>query len=166
MIDQMLAMSGAELRQTLAEGHRIDPAALDASRYRGVSLGLPAWVDRALWKTFEKDFRRDPDTGVLRGWNVRLEQTGLDGEVSPRLRNGAPWIFGHYEVLDRGDHLELDYGRGDNPRLDPSRLARDPLVAVHPGSVEWLFGATDVCLGRWRVRTPSYFLLQRLEATG
>jgi hypothetical protein len=158
--DTFLALDGEGLRAALAEGHPIDASALDGTRYRGVSLGLPGFMDRLLWKTFEKTFHRDAD-GTLRGWNVRVEQTGLEGELRPRIRRGKPWTFGHYVVEDEGDHLLLDYGQGANPRLDPTRLARDPLVAVHEGDPTWLLGATDVALPGRRVRTPSYFVLVR-----
>ncbi len=88
----------------------------------------------------------------------------------PRLKDGKPWIFGHYEVVAlRPDECPiavregvlLDYGRGDNPRLDPTRVVRDPLVALTPGSADTLLGYTYVrVLGR-SVGTPSYFLLER-----
>ena len=44
---------------------------------RGISLGLPAWVERLSWKKFAKAFHRDPRTQRLRGWNVRIEQGAL-----------------------------------------------------------------------------------------
>lgn len=159
-IESFLELDQRGLRSAHDAGHPIDPAALDDSRYRGVSLGLPHVVDRLLWKTFEKTFHRDA-SGALRGWNVRVEQTGLRGPLEPRIRNGQPWTFGHYVVEDRGDHLELDYHQGANPRLDPTRLARDPLVAVNEGDADWLLGAIDVVLPGARMRTPSYFLLVR-----
>ena len=55
----------------------------------------------------------------------------------------------------------IDYGLGDNPRLDPIRRGRDPLVALEKGSVERLLGWTYLDLGVGRVGTPSYFLLER-----
>jgi hypothetical protein len=159
-VDTYLALDGRGLREALAAGFPVAPVAVEGSRYRGLSLGLPAVLDRLLWKTFEKTFHRDA-SGTLRGWNVRVEQTGWEGELRPRVRRGQPWTFGHYVVHDRGDHLELDYGQGANPRLDPTRLARDPLVAVVEGDATWLLGATDVALPGTRLRTPSYFLLRR-----
>ena len=61
------------LRDLLANGHPIDPAALDDSVYRGTSLGLPELVVRLTWRHFEKVFHRDPATGELRGWNIRVK---------------------------------------------------------------------------------------------
>ena len=39
-------------------------AALDGQQYQGVDLSLPPWINRILWKTFRKTFRRDPATGA------------------------------------------------------------------------------------------------------
>jgi len=156
----LLAMSRADLRARLANGHPIDPARLDGTTYRGISLGLPAWVERVTWKKFAKAFRRDPDTGDLRGWNVRIEQDGLDRPWRPRTRNGTPWTFGHFTVVRERDRLVLDYGAGSDRLTDPLRLLRDPLVALHAGSVSLLLGRSDLALGPARVPTPSYFLLE------
>ncbi len=164
MIDRFVGMSRAELSEALEQGHPIEPAALAGARYRGVSLGLPAWVDRLAWKTFEKDFVPHTEgSAALRGWNVRLEQTGLDGPVVPRQHRGEPVRFGHFDVRGRADGtLDLDYSTRRNGRLDPIRRLRDPLVALEAGAVTWLLGASDVAVRGRRLRTPSYFVLQRL----
>lgn len=168
--DSLLPLGPADLRALLRSGHAVDPTALEGAAYRGVSLGLPRWVERLSWKTFQKTFYRDPVTGALRGWNVRVEQRGLDAPSVPLLRRGVPFTFGHYEVTAVGDHrpppgfdrgLMIDYGRGANPRLDPTRRVRDPLVALHPGSVEWLLGMSYVDLFGLAVQTPSFFVLRR-----
>ncbi len=160
-------MSRVELGGVLAAGHAIDPTALDDTAYRGVSLGLPAWVERLSWKTFQKVFHRD--AGRLRGWNVRLEQTGLDGESTPMVRRGKPFTFGHFEVvaLDGyrtartvGGGLMIDYGRGGNRRFDPIGRLRDPIVAVNSGSAELLLGWSYLDLGAFRLGTPSFFSLE------
>lgn len=162
----LLAMKPKELGAALRAGHPIDPSALDDTVYRGISLGLPAWVDKLAWKTFVKTFCRDGD--VLRGWNVRLEQTGLDGElVYQRTRDGAPKSFGHFRVIDAGEAphgahrgLLIDYGQGGNALFDPIRFLRDPVVALEPGSVDRLLGWSWLDLGV-ALSTPSYFLLER-----
>ena len=157
-IQRFLAMTGPELARALRQGHPIEPTALDDSRYRGISLGLPRLIEALTWKTFEKTFHRDPSSGRLRGWNVRLEQTGWHEEPTPKRRRGQPFTFGHYLVRE-GHPLILDYGSRRNFRLDPTRLVRDPLVAVDEGSVDWLLGRSDLAGG---LKTPSYFLLERL----
>lgn len=168
--DSLLALRTGDLAALLRAGHPIDPASLEGGAYRGVSLGLPAWIERLSWKTFQKTFYRDPSTGALRGWNVRVEQRGLHAPTVPLLRRGVPWTFGHYEVRPAGGYrpprgfdrgLIIDYGRGANPRLDPTRRMRDPLVALREGSVEWLLGMSYVDLFGLALSTPSYFVLRR-----
>jgi len=159
LLDGLLSASGAELRERLEGGHRVTADALAGQAFRGVSLGLPAFVERLTWKTFCKTVHRDPATGALRGWNVRVEQTGVYGPVVYQRKREAPVTFGHFAVLDGPDGLVLDYGRGGNG-LDPTALVRDPVVALVEGSIELLLGRSDVALGGLRLRTPSYFVLQ------
>lgn len=164
--------SRRELREALAAGHPIDPASLDDVEYRGVSLGLPAWVDRLAWKTFSKVFHRDPDTGTLRGWNVRMQQTGLDGAFEPIERDGEPWTFGHFAVVSCSGHrtprgadrgLLIHYGQGGNGRFDPMSRVRDPIVAVNAGSADLLLGWSYVDLGFATLGTPAWFTLERVR---
>lgn len=159
----------------LREGHPIDPAALDDSEYRGVSLGLPAWIEALSWKTFMKTFHRDRRTGALRGWNVRLEQTGLDGPVVPKRRGEAPRTLWHYAVVPATGRcgrwgcengLLLDYGLGGNAAWDTVRFVRDPLVALRPGDTQLLLGWSFIELGSLRFGTPSFFALERLGPLG
>ena len=166
---EIARLTNRELRTLLREGHPIDPAALDDSAYRGVSLGLPRILEQLTWKTFRKVFHRDAARGVLRGWNVRVEQRGVDAPSQARMRRGAEWTFGHYVVRDSlpdrapqglAHALLLDYGAGRNARFDPISRVRDPLVAVNRGSVELLLGYTYLDLGLL-LQTPSFFTLER-----
>ncbi len=170
--DEFLAMSRADLKRQLTTGHAVDPDQIADWEYRGISLGMPGFIDRLAWKTFLKTFHRDPASGVVRGWNIRLEQRGIDGPIEPMTKAGEPISFGHYvvEALDRytlpyrvPEGLLLDYGRGGNPGLDPTRLVRDPVVALEEGSVERLLGWSYVDLGGFCLGTPSFFLLERLR---
>src|SRR5262249_6372398 len=88
----------------------------------------------------------------------------------PITRRGRPVTTWHYEVIapggvptppgfDRG--LLIDYDLGANPRLEPVRLGKDPLVALSPGSADELLGVTYLLLGRRCVETPTYFTLER-----
>jgi hypothetical protein len=167
-LDPVLSMRRRELAEALGAGHPIDPRALDDAQYRGVSLGLPGWLERLTWKKFRKTFHRDPESGALRGWNVRLVQNGLDAPDEPMTRGDRAMTFGHYEVVDPGGAvpngvrgLLIDYGRGGNGALDPAGRMRDPLVALEPGSVDRLLGWSYLDLGFATIGTPSYFLLVR-----
>lgn len=163
MIEALLPLSRRQLRETFDAGRAVDPQALAGWAYLGISMGLPRWVERLSWKTFVKTFHQDPQSGDLRGWNLRLQQAGLDGPHLPLLRRGAPWTFGHYRVVQEEPGLLVDYGRGANPALDPTRLLRDPLVALDDGACDVLLGRSLVQVGPWRLPTPSWFLLRRLR---
>lgn len=161
-LDDLLTLSNRQLADLLAAGRPVDADALIDMEYRGTSLGLPAFVDRLLWKTFVKTFHRDPQTGAVRGWNVRMEQTGLDGPLVPMKRRGVPLTFGHYAVQPAvdGPGLSLDYGAGGNPWYDVMRVVKDPLVSLD-GSPDLLLGGSVVHLGPARWLTPAFFALQR-----
>ncbi len=154
----LLGASRRELRALLEGGHPIDPAELADTVYRGISLGLPAWVERLSWKKFAKVFHRDPGTGALRGWNIRIEQDGLDRPWRARIRRGRTWTFGHFAVIRERERVVLDYGAG---RALAMRALRDPLVALEVCSTQMLLGRSDVAVGSARLPTPSYFLLER-----
>ena len=167
-------MGRSELMALLEEGHPIADGILDDTEYRGVSLGLPPLVEKLTWTKFRKAFHRDPVTGLLRGWNVRLVQNGVGAEDIPLRRGGAPHTFGHFEVRDLtgyamphgrgaaakvGPGRMLDYGKGGNG-LDPVRFLRDPLVALEVGDGRRLLGWSYLdILGR-SVATPSFFTLE------
>ncbi len=158
-----------ELAELLRAGHPIDPDAISGFVYRGTSLGIPEWVERLAWKIFAKVFHRDSPDTPLRGWNVRIRQQGLDGPLEPLRRHGRDVTFGHFRVMPCDGYampvpvrgLLLDYGLGGNARFDPSSRLRDPVVALVPGSADLLLGWSYLDLGFARLRTPSYFLLER-----
>jgi hypothetical protein len=169
-VASLLDAPAAGLARAMTTGHPLESGDLAGHAYLGISLGLPAWVDRALWKTFVKAFAPAQDGGS-RGWNVKMAQVGLDGPHAPLLaRDGRPRSFGHFRVgpcpAGRVDglgpeHVLLDYAVSPNPLLDPSRAIRDPLVSLRPGSAEVLLGRTYTSiLGGW-LGTPSYFALVR-----
>src|SRR5262245_86104 len=114
--DDLLSLSVRSLRGLFAEGHPIDPRALEGFEYRGVSLGIPAVVKKITWTTFQKAFHRDRSSGHLRGWNVRIEQRGLDAESVALVKHGTPITFGHFRVVDPKtrtfDRVPGDYDRG------------------------------------------------------
>jgi len=93
------------------------------------------------------------------GFNCPVIQNGLDGEWLGLPSDREPRRFGFYRVRRSAAALELDYGAHPaNPRLDPSRLLRDFVVALgdHDG----------VLLGKAHLALPGrpfagYFVLHR-----
>jgi hypothetical protein len=170
LVQTLREESKSQLRARILAGHPVDPVALEGWAYRGTSLGLPRFVEKLTWKTFQKTFWREPSSGRLLGWNVRLEQDGLDAPSRPKLKRGEPVTTWHYEVVppegvpmprgfDRG--LIIDYGRVPQALLDTMRVTKDPLVAVEPGNPDLLLGVSYLALGRLCLETPTYFLLER-----
>jgi len=171
LVHTLRGESKRQLRDRILGGHPVDPTALEGWAYRGTSLGLPRFVEKLTWKTFQKTFWREPSSGRLLGWNVRLEQDGVDAPSRPKLRHGVPVTTWHYEVVDpegtpmprgfdRG--LVIDYGRGPaNAPLDTIRVTKDPLVAVEPGNTDLLLGVSYLSVGGLCLETPTYFLLER-----
>jgi hypothetical protein len=161
--------SRRELRDHIVNGYPIDPSAIEGWAYRGTSLGLPGFVERLTWKTFQKTFYRDPDSGRLLGWNVRLEQDGIDAPSRPKMKGGVPLTEWNYEVIpprfipmpqgfDRG--LVIDYSLGDNP-FGPMRITKDPLVSLSPDNADELLGVSYLVVSGRCVETPTYFTLVR-----
>jgi hypothetical protein len=170
LLDDLLPMDVAGLHGRMAGGHPIRLEALDDTEYHGVSLGLPAWVEGLAWKTFKKVFRREPATGVLRGWNVAVEQQGPRGPFVDRFARGERVTYGHYEVHPGSGYAlprdyrfgaVIDYARGGNRPWEPFFLTKDPLVALTEDGRDVLLGYGIVSLGPMRFNTPAFFLLTR-----
>ncbi len=169
--DDLVHMSTTDLAAVMDGGHPIAAEELDGYEYRGIGYGLPKFVeDHVLWKTFKKAFWRDPRTGIRRGWNIRIQQRGIDGDYPPMMKRGVPITFGHFLVVpargrkipnswDRG--LYLDYGRAGNACLDVARFTGAPLVAVNPDSSDLLLGWDFVQLGPLHIPTPAFWSLER-----
>ncbi|HVY44219.1 MAG TPA: hypothetical protein VHB21_00005, partial [Minicystis sp.] len=155
-------MSPRELRALFAAGHPVRPADLAGYAFRGVSLGLPAVVERLTWTTFQKVFVPDATGAGVVGFNVRVEQRGTSAPSEPLRRRGSPRRFGPFRVVGAADHpgVELDYGAAASP-LDPLGALRDPVVAVNAGSTDLLLGRSWLAIGPARVPTPSFFTLER-----
>lgn len=171
-LPELLRMDNRQRHAVMCGGARLDPEALAGFAYRGVDLSLPRWMHRLLWQTFVKTFVRDEVTGGVRGWNVRIEQTGLEGPIVPlRHGDGRARTFGHYVLRDAagryfprgwaGAHF-LDYRCAGNTPLDPARSATAPLVAVHEGDMSLLLGWEIVNLGPLQIPLPDYWALVRL----
>lgn len=149
-LDDLTQMNGDDLFEVMRRGFPLDFDAIADTTYTGIDLSMPALFHRLMWKSFRKTFHRDPVTGVLRGWNVKVEQTGWDTPPAPlRKGNGERITFGHYEVRAAdalrfpkgwsGAHY-LDYHVAGNTFLDLARVARCPVVTVNEGDSNLLLG--------------------------
>lgn len=171
-LDDVLALDNRGLHAIVEAAAPLDLDALADTTYTGIDLSLPGWMHALLWKTFRKTFHRDPETGVLRGWNVKVAQTGWQTPPEPlRDGRGRAKTFGHYEVrsargLDfprgwSGAHY-LDYRFAGNAFADwPARAGYCPLVAVNAGSMELLLGWEIFRVAGVSVPLPDYWLLVR-----
>lgn len=169
ILDELLPLGPRALRARLDAAHAIDPGVLDDTEYHGIALGNPRFVELLTWQTFKKVFRRDPATGVLRGWNVAVEQRGPHGPFVDRLRGGAPAAYWPYVVVPAEGYrlpgpwshgLMIDYGLPPRAAFG-QHLVRDPLLALVPGSADLLLGVSYLDLGFARPMIPAWFALVR-----
>ena len=167
-LDDLMAMDRRALRQVIDQGSPLDPATLAERMYLGVDLSLPNFARKLLWHTFRKTFHRDGEQ--VRGWNVRMEQNGIDGPRRPLVdRRGRPITFGHYRIRERGEarfpggwtgaHF-LDYGVAGNTFLDLARFGYTPLVAVNAGSQDLLLGWEVFKIGPAFLPLPLFWALR------
>jgi hypothetical protein len=170
-LEDLLRMPNIQRKQVIMNAHPIDTEALVGKMYRGVDLSLPPIMNKILWKTFRKTFVRDTEDGDIRGWNVRMEQTGWDGPGKPMMKNGKQIAFGHYRVRSaRGIRFPggwqgeqyLDYSVAGNPWFDPASKTFSPLVAVNKGEFDLLLGWEVFKIGSVFIPIPDYWAL-RLE---
>jgi len=176
-LDDLLAMSRPQLYAIIERALPLDLEALADTTYTGVDLTMPAWFHRLFWRVFRKTFHRDPHTGALRGWNVKVEQTGWETPPEPkRDRRGRAKTFGHYEVRSaqgqrfprgwQGPHY-LDYRVAGNRFLDwPARAGFCPLVSVNAtpeggGDPDLLLGWEVFRLGGLLVPIGDFWALKR-----
>lgn len=166
--DDLLSLDRPALARVMEAGHAIDPDSLAGWEYKGIAVGS-ALIEKIAWKTFRKTFHRDTVSGVLRGWNYRVEQDGVDGAYPIKQKGGKDFSWGFYRVVDgkghkmpwKADHgLVIDYGFGENG-LSPQSLVKDPLLAVNAGSADLLIGVSYVDLGLFTLPTPTFFILSR-----
>jgi hypothetical protein len=171
-LDDLLSMSNDALFEIIERGAPLDLEALVDTTYTGIDLSMPELFHRLMWKTFRKTFHRDPVSGALRGWNVKVEQTGWEVPPVPKHdRRERPITFGHYEVREaagkrfpggwQGGHY-LDYRVAGNRFADfPARAGYCPLVSVNPGSSELLLGWEVFKVGGLLIPLRDFWVLRR-----
>jgi len=157
----------SELERVLVRGEIPSVDALAGWEYGG--WNHPPHMGVLGIRKFIKGFFRTEDDRCF-GYNTPARQDGLDHDWTPRPSRDHPKRFGFYRVTpvdpeardNRYLHaLLLDYSRGGNPASDVSRVIRDFLVRVEPGSDELLLGKAYLALGPARLFS-NFFLLERL----
>ena len=160
-------LSPAELERAFVRGVTPDPQALVGWEFRGHNT--PPWFRLLGIQKFVKGFYTDGDGGVW-GYNSPVVQDGVDRPWRLKPSDDHPKRFGFYRVLTvdaaATDNLYLhalllDYGKGDNPRLDPTAGLRDYLVQVDRDDPDLMLGKAYYALGPLRVPTFSFFVLDR-----
>lgn len=166
-LDELCQMNRSELGAVMRAGAPVDRAAIVGQQYLGVALQLPPPLPSLLWRTFRKTFIQEGEQ--IRGWNVRMKQTGIEGEAIPMTRrDGAPLSFGHY-VLRTDAELGLtagwpsrdvlDYSIAGNTWYDPGKFGYCPLVSLDGG--ELMLGWEVFRLVGVAVPLPTWFALRR-----
>jgi hypothetical protein len=163
------------LARRFARGQPVDPASLADTRFRGVTLGLPALIERLAWSLFAKDVIRDDD-GALVGWNVRLQQpaqrdptTLATTTLRPRITRRTPQLFAPFVVAGTPDGGNARDGGGldyrPTHRWSPLAAVIDPLVVLNrddddDDDVPVLLGVSRVAVGGRHITTPTWFALR------
>ncbi len=158
--------SQQDLDAVFAAGSPPDITALTGFEFRGYN-NRPATALLGIRK-FIKAFYVDR-SGQPFGCNTPVAQNGLDGEWIARPSESRPRRYGFFLVEpadpdaaddDRRGAVLLDYGRGGNPRYDISRVIRDYLVRVEPGSDDLLLGKAFFAVAGRRL-AACFFLIER-----
>jgi hypothetical protein len=157
-----------ELEKVFVRGATPDLDALVGWEFRGINhLPLNALPVANLLgiKKFLKGFYRTDD-GTVMGYNSPVKNNVLDGRWHVAAKR-----FGFYEVnpVDPTSHdnkylhaVLLDYGKGNNPAIDPSQLLRDYLVQVDPANPDLYLGKAYGAIGPLRIHT-NFFILERFR---
>ena len=161
-----MKMDRRELERVLLQGTQPDLDALVGWEFRGTNH--PFWASLLGIRKFIKGFWRD-ERGRVMGYNCPAVQNGLSKPWLARPLDHDPKRFGFY-LVEEVDAMSrdnaylhavlLDYGRGGNPQLDPTRGLRDYLVQVSPTDPDLFLGKAYYALGPARVAT-SFFILER-----
>ena len=163
---ELVRKSPRALERMIVRGETPSVSSLCGYEYSGYNIA-PATSLLGIRK-FVKAFFTTPG-GVVYGCNTPAVQNGLSGRWIALPREAAPRRYAFFSVAPVDPEarentylhaLLLDYGRGGNPRYDPSRLLRDYLVRCVNGSDDLLLGKAYFAIGPLRL-PASFFLLER-----
>lgn len=172
-LSELARKSQEELEQVFKSGTMPEPEALVGWEFNGHNT--PWWARYAGIFKFKKGFFRIDAgrTPLYRGYNIPVVQNELSEPWICKPTDEEPKRFGFYAVHpakaartlgDARRHpnaLMLDYAAApENLFFDPSRVLKDYLVQVNPGSSDLLLGRAYLTLGPARVFS-NFFILER-----
>ena len=160
------ALSRSELEGVFRRGAIPDFSMLAGWEFRG--LNHPSWAKLVGIRKFIKGFYwRNEDQPF--GYNCPVQQNADDQPWLHKENEDKPKRFGFYRVskVDARERdneylrsLLLNYGEGENPRLDPTRNLRDYLVQVDAENPNLFLGKAYYAVLSRRIPT-NFFLLER-----
>jgi hypothetical protein len=157
-----------ELEKIFVRGATPDLDALVGWEFRGINhlpLNVLPIANLLGIKKFVKGFFRAEDGRVM-GYNSPTKNNVLDGRWHVAAKR-----FGFYEVYPvdatarDNKYLHavlLDYGKGENPALDPSQVLRDYVVQVDAKNPDLFLGKAYGAFGPIRIPT-NFFILERFR---
>lgn len=168
-----LTRSSADVLEVLLRnGQPPSVEALVGFEFRGANIGA---VPRRLGlQKFIKGFFDGPDS--VEGYNIPVDQDGLDAPWTPKPHHEQPHRFGFYLVSPVRAHrrgldsrypnaMLLDYGASlRNPRTRIERVLRDYLVVPDPNRSDVLLGKAYFAAGVARLPV-GFFVIERLRPT-
>jgi hypothetical protein len=155
-----------DLAAVFAAGSPPDVSALTGYEFRGYNQPRAAALLGI--RKFIKAFYTDA-SGRPFGCNTPVTQNGLHDEWLARPSAERPKRYAFFQVEaaspsapDERRHgaALLDYGRGGNRAYDISRILRDYLVRIEPGSDDLLLGRAFFVVAGTRL-ADSFFLIER-----
>jgi hypothetical protein len=158
--------SKAELDAVFAAGSPPDVAAITGFEFRGYNQPRAAALLGI--RKFIKVFYLDRN-GQHFGCNTPVAQNGLASEWVARPSPEQPkrYAFFRVDAADpaasddrRHGAMLLDYGRGGNRAYDITKIIRDYVVRIEPGSDDLLLGKAYFVVAGARLAS-SYFLIER-----
>jgi hypothetical protein len=165
---ELATSSKRELEAVFAAGSPPDVTAITGFEF--VGYNQPAAASLLGIRKFIKVFYLDSSQQPF-GCNTPVAGSALDQEWAARPSREHPKRYSFFKVdppdPDAADPLRhgavlLDYGRGGNKPYDISRILRDYLVRVEPGSDDLLLGKAFFVIAGARVAS-SFFLIQRYQ---
>lgn len=166
-LKDLLNMNKDQVADVFRNGHPLDLNQVENNQYFGIDLGMPGWFHKYFWLTFRKTFYRDPQSGILRGWNVKLEQQGINGPRVPKKnKDGSEKTFAHYHVQSaKGLKFPKGWQGADflNYLASPNKFGEGtgycPIVAINEGDMNLLLGWEVFKYGPFFVPLNDYWVL-------